>query len=201
MPRLVLASASPRRAELLSQMGLRAEIRPARVDERYLAGETPVRHVERLARAKAEAVARNVPDALVVAGDTVVVAGDRVLGKPASEDEATEMLLSLSGRSHMVFSGVAVVGPDVEESGVSSTEVLFRAFGEAEARAYVATGEPMDKAGSYGIQGKGAALVAEIRGDYYTVVGLPVALFLELLERAGWRYAFGGGLEPGGSPG
>jgi septum formation protein len=177
-------------------MGLRADIRPAEVDERYLPGETPAQHVERLAMAKAAAVAREEPDALVVGGDTVVVDGDRVLGKPASEDEATEMLRSLSGRSHHVLSGIALVGPGVAESTWSLTEVRFRTFGDATARAYVATGEPMDKAGAYGIQGMGAALVAEIRGDYYTVVGFPLGRFLELLARAGWRYAFGEGLEP-----
>lgn len=195
-PRLVLASGSPRRAELLSQMGLRFEVRPATVDERSLAGELPAQHVERLAHAKAVAVARDVPDALVVGGDTVVVDGDRILGKPASDDEAAEMLLSLAGRSHAVFSGVALVGPGVDESAWSRTEVRFHPFDAATARAYVATGEPMDKAGAYGIQGMGAALVEAIRGDYYTVVGFPLGHFLALLERAGWRYAFEDGLVP-----
>lgn len=195
-PRLILASGSPRRAELLAQMGLRVEIHPAQVDERSLAGELPAPHVERLAHAKAAAVAREHPEALVIGGDTVVVDGDRILGKPGSEDEAAEMLLSLAGRSHAVFSGVALVGAGVDERAWSRTEVRFHPFGMDTARAYVATGEPLDKAGSYGIQGMGAALVEAIRGDYYTVVGFPLGHFLALLERAGWRYAFEDGLVP-----
>lgn len=190
-PRLVLASASPRRAELLRQLGLEAEVRPARADERLLPGETPRAHVERLARAKAEAVAAQVPDALVVGGDTVVVHEGRVLGKPADDEDAVRMLLSLAGRVHEVLSGIAVAGPLGTRSAVGRAEVRFRPFGRAEARAYVATGEPRDKAGGYGIQGFGATLVEEIHGDYYTVVGFPVGRFLDLLADLGWRYAFG----------
>jgi len=190
-PRLVLASASPRRAELLLRMELDVEVLPADVDERYLDGEDPEAHVERLARTKAETVAARTPGALVVGGDTVVVDGDTVLGKPADSDEAVAMLRGLSGREHRVLSGVALCGPSGTVSAVGQAIVRFRTFDEAEARAYVATGEPMDKAGAYGIQGMGGALVEEIRGDYYTVVGFPVVRFVELLARAGWRYAFG----------
>ncbi|MCG6957442.1 MAG: Maf family protein [Gemmatimonadetes bacterium] len=196
-PRLVLASASPRRAELLRRMGLNAEVAPADVDERYLEGETPEAHVERLARAKAESVATGDPGVLVVGGDTVVVDGDRVLGKPADADEAVTMLRGLSGREHRVLSGIALRGPAGTVSAVGQAVVRFRLFDEADAVAYVATGEPMDKAGAYGIQGMGGALVEEIRGDYYTVVGFPVGRFIELLARVGWRYAFGR-LEPMG---
>jgi len=195
-PRLVLASASPRRAELLRQLGLEAEIRPASVDESYLPGETPTEHVERLARAKAEGVAGSLGDALIIGGDTVVVDGTRILGKPTDDRDAVEMLLSLSGREHQVLSGVAIAGPSATVSKVVKTDVRFRDFSEAEAVAYVATGEPADKAGAYGIQGLGAALVEGIRGDYYCVVGFPVAAFLDLLSELGYRYVFGR-LEPG----
>lgn len=214
-PRLILASASPRRLDILRQLGLEPEVRPADLDESYLSGESPAEHVERLARAKAEAVAKAVlqeggADAaagsageaagdadggplLVLGGDTVVVEGDRVLAKPVDEDDAVEMLLSLSGRPHEVLSGLALTQPDPlgTVSAVSRTVVRMRSFDEETARHYVGTGEPMDKAGSYGIQGMGAALVDGIEGDYYSVVGFPVGAFLDLLERAGWRFAFG----------
>lgn len=194
-PALVLASASPRRADVLRQLGLTFTVHPARVDETYLPGEGPAAHVERLAREKAEAVAARVPGSLVVGGDTVVVDGERVLGKPADAAEAMAMLRSLAGRTHRVLSGLALAGPGGRVSGVSETEVVFRDADEELLAAYAATGEPLDKAGGYGIQEAGAALVAEIRGDYYTVVGFPVPLFMELLARGGWRYTFAG-LEP-----
>lgn len=190
-PRLVLASASPRRADLLRQLGLEPGVAPADVDEAYLPGESPGSHVERLAREKAEKVASAHPGALVVGGDTVVVDGDRVLGKPRSGDEAVAMLLSLAGREHRVLSGVAVAGGGPTVSSVGTATVRFRSFGPEAAKAYVASGEPLDKAGGYGIQGRGAALVESVEGDYYTVVGFPIGRFLDLLERKGWRYAFG----------
>jgi len=193
--RLILASASPRRAELLRGLGIEPEVVPAHVDEAYLPGESPEAHVERLARLKAETVARNAPDALVVGGDTVVVLDGRILGKPEDDEAAVSMLLALSGHTHEVHSGVALAGPHGVLSTVGRAEVRFRGFGPAEAGAYAATGEPRDKAGAYGIQGMGAALVEEIRGDYYSVVGLPIGLLVDLLRRAGWRYAFGS-LEP-----
>jgi septum formation protein len=190
----VLASESPRRADVLRQLGLDPVVRPARVDETYQTGETPEAHVERLAREKAEAVAHTEPDALVVGGDTLVVDGARVLGKPGDEAEAARMLISLAGRAHTVLSGLALAGaPGTGEtlSTVTRTQVRFRAYGEDIARAYAATGEPLDKAGGYGIQGLGAALVSGVEGDYYSVVGFPVSAFMELLERAGLRYEFG----------
>jgi septum formation protein len=192
VPRLLLASASPRRADVLRQIGLPPDgIRAMDVDESYLPGETPAAHVERLARAKAEALAALEPGALVIGGDTVVVHDGEVLVKPLDESDARAMLERLSGRTHEVVSGVAVAGPHGAVSAVSRTRVHMRAYDAPTAAAYVATGEPMDKAGGYGIQGMGAALVAGIDGDYYTVVGFPVGAFLELLERAGWRCAFG----------
>jgi septum formation protein len=193
--RLILASASPRRAELLRRLGLEPEVVPAHVDEAYLPGESPETHVERLARLKAETIARDAPGALVVGGDTVVVLDGRIVGKPEDDEAAVSTLLALAGRTHEVFSGVAFAGPHGALSAVGRAEVRFRDFGSGEARAYTATGEPRDKAGAYGIQGMGAALVDEIRGDYYSVVGLPIGLLVDLLGRAGWRYAFGS-LEP-----
>ena len=191
-PDLVLASASPRRAEILASLGLGFRVRPARIPEERRPGERPAEYAERLARQKAVAVAATEPDALVVGGDTVVILGETVLEQPDDGEAAVEMLRRLSGRSHRVATGVAVVEPDgAVHSGVRSTRVRFRAFDDDEARAYVATGEPLDKAGAYGIQGRGAALVHEIEGEYSTVVGLSVSLLLELLARAGHPYRFG----------
>lgn len=190
VPQIVLASASPRRLDVLRQLGLEPAVAPTDVDEAYLEGESPEEHVERLARTKAEAVMAD-RRALVVGGDTVVVDGAEVLGKPADRDAAVSMLMSLSGGTHEVLSALALSHDGRVESGVGRTVVRMRPFEEVAAVAYVATGEPMDKAGGYGIQGLGAALVAEIEGDYYCVVGFPVGLFLDLLERVGWRYAFG----------
>ncbi len=194
---LILASASPRRTEILSTLGLPHRVEPARVDEAPRPGEDPAAHVERLAREKAAQVAGRHPGAWVVAGDTVVTVDGGVLGKPADPEDAVAMLLALQGRPHRVASGLAVAAPPGKErpgpvllSGVEITEVRFRPFDEATARAYVATGEPMDKAGAYGIQGLGSALVMGISGDYSGVVGLPVSLLLALLERAGSPYRF-----------
>jgi len=187
----VLASGSARRAEILRQLGLTPDVRPADVDEAYLPGETPTAHVERLARAKAAAIAGRDPTALVVGGDTVVVIDGRVLSKPRGADDAVAMLLSLAGRAHEVYTGVALAGAHGLVATVARATVRFRDFDASAARAYVRTGEPLDKAGAYGIQGFGAALVESIDGDYYCVVGLPVSALLDLLVRAGWRYDFG----------
>lgn len=194
-PRMVLASASPRRSALLSQLGLAHEVRSADVDEAVLADESPAAHVERLSRNKALEVARGAPDALVVGGDTVVVSEGRILGKPESEADAIDILLGLAGRTHDVYSGLALVvdaghGPRCWARH-DRTRVTFRDFGREVAERYVATGRPMDKAGAYGIQGLGAALVSSVEGDYTTVVGLSVSGLLELLREAGWAYAFG----------
>jgi septum formation protein len=198
-PPLVLASASPRRADLLRMLGLSFTRLPADIPEAPFEGEDPAGYAGRLSSEKARAVAALRPDALVVAGDTIVVLDGEILEKPADEDDAVGMLLRLQGRSHVVFSGVAVAAPGGQvESAVERTEVTFRAFDEATARAYVDTGEPMDKAGAYGIQGYGATIVRSVNGDFFTVVGLPLARLAELLERVGWRYRFGG-LEREGS--
>lgn len=189
---LVLASGSPRRAEILRILGLEFSVQPTGVDESILKGESPAGHVLRLAEEKARAVSAGRGEALVLGGDTVVVLDGRLLGKPGSESEAVSMLLELQGREHEVLTGLALAVPGGEVfSGVQGTRVTFREFGSETARAYVATGEPMDKAGAYGIQGAGAALVAGLDGDYFNVVGLPVPLLLDLLDRAGYAYRFG----------
>lgn len=193
-PPLVLASASPRRSALLRQLGLHHDVLPADVDETPLPGEAPAPHVERLARHKARVASARRPDALVLAGDTVVVADGRILGKPVDPDDAVAMLLALAGREHEVVSGLALALPGGSGgllARVDRTAVTFRPFDEVEARAYVATGEPLDKAGAYGIQGRGGALVTRVAGDYTTVVGLPVSGLVELLHRAGWSYRSG----------
>jgi septum formation protein len=191
-PLLVLASSSPRRAEILKMLGLTFRIQPSMAAEELLAGEMPEEHVERLARAKADEVSRLRPDCMVLGGDTVVVLDGEIIGKPENGEEAVELLCRLAGRKHVVLSGLALVLPDGQAfAGVERTEVAFRSFGSVLAERYVATGEPLDKAGAYGIQGLGSALVREVQGDYFNVVGLPLPLLLDLLERAGWSYSFG----------
>jgi septum formation protein len=185
MPRLVLASASPRRAELLALLGAPFEVRAADIDETPLAREAPASLVERLARTKAAAVAAAVADGTVVIGaDTVVVCDGDVLGKPADEADAAAMLARLAGRSHQVLTGVAVAragSPGSEVSFVESTTVWFAPLHDADIAAYVATGEPLDKAGGYGIQGIGGRLVERIEGSYHNVVGLPLAQLAAVL--------------------
>lgn len=190
-PPLVLASQSPRRAELIGRLGLSFETVPADIDESYLLGESPPVHAERLAREKALAIAANRPEALVVGSDTIVVIDGDVLGKPRDAEHAVAMLRRLSGREHEVCTGIAVAHGGRVESGLERVRVRFRALDERACREYVATGEPMDKAGAYGIQGFGSALVEGIEGDYFAVMGLPVARMLGLVERFGWRYGFG----------
>jgi len=190
-PMIVLASGSPRRLDVLRQLGFCPEVRPSAEDESHLPGESPLQHVERLARMKAASAASRQPEALVIAGDTIVVLDGRVLGKPRDTTEAVSTLMSLAGRTHEVFTALALAGSHGIVSAVSRASVRFRDFDVDTASRYVETGEPLDKAGAYGIQGLGAALVDAIAGDYYCVVGFPVGAFLDLLARAGWRYEFG----------
>jgi septum formation protein len=190
-PLLVLASQSPRRAELLQRLGLDFEIVPAEIDESYVDHEMPAVHAERLAREKAFAISHRRPDALVVGSDTIVVLGSDVLGKPRDAEEAVEMLVRVAGREHQVFTGVAVARGGRVESDLERVTVRFRNVDRRACEEYVATGEPMDKAGAYGIQGFGSALVEEIHGDYFAVMGLPVVRTLDLIGRFGYRYAFG----------
>ena len=186
---IVLASSSPRRRQLLELLGLRPEIVPTDIDETWRNGEAPAVHAERLAREKASAAARD--GAAVVGADTIVVIGGEILGKPRDGAEARAMLRRLSGREHEVYTAVAVAYSGALASGVSRTLVWFRALEDAAIGAYVATGEPMDKAGAYGIQGYGAVLVERIEGDYFTVMGLGLGLLVELLGRVGLVYRFG----------
>jgi septum formation protein len=191
VPPIVLASQSPRRADLIGRLGLEFTVEPADVDEGYPEHEMPATYAERLAREKAIAVAHRHHDALVVGSDTIVVLDSDVLGKPKDEADAVRMLNRLSGREHEVFTAVAAVLGGRVESSVERVSVRFRALDEVEIESYVATGEPMDKAGAYGIQGFGSALVESIRGDYFAVMGLPVVRMLSLIRRLGWRYDFG----------
>lgn len=189
---VVLASASPRRADVLRMLGLSFRVVPAGVEERLGAVESPHGYVERLCREKALRVRAGQSDALVVGGDTVVVLDGRVLEKPAGTAAAVEMLTSLSGRTHRVYSGLAVAANGKVETRVARAGVTFRPVDRELIERYVETGEPFDKAGGYGIQGYGAALVDRIEGDYYTVVGLSVSAFVGLLPRVGLEYRPGG---------
>jgi septum formation protein len=188
-PRVILASQSPRRRELLSLVGIAHEVRPADIDERYLPGESPRNHAERLAREKAAKI--HEPDAVVIAADTIVVVDGDVLGKPRDEAEAAHMLKRLSGRVHAVMTAVAVAWRGRVESGVEEVDVAFHTLSDADIAAYIATREPMDKAGAYGIQGFGATIVARVDGDYFAVMGLPLQRLARLFGRLGLRYNFG----------
>ena len=182
---LVLASASPRRRELLERVGMSIQVVPAEVDEAILPGESPAVMAERLAGAKADAVAALMPDRLVLAADTIVVLDDAVLGKPRDDAEAATMLRSLSDREHAVITGFAVRGRDRGGSGTVTTKVRFRPLDGPVIDRYVGTGEPLDKAGAYGIQGVGAMLVRSIEGSYTNVVGLPLVEVLDTIAAAG----------------
>ena len=195
-PERVLASQSPRRRELLALIGLAHEVRPADIDESYLEGETPEQHCERLARGKASALAGQVRrDAVIIGSDTIVVVDGLVLGKPSDAADALRMLRMLSGRSHTVLTAVAVARGARLESAVERVSVSFREIDDEEIAAYIATREPMDKAGAYGIQGYGATIVSRIEGDYFAVMGLALNLLVRLLARVGLRYEFGRLLE------
>ena len=185
---VVLASASPRRAEVLRMLGLSFTVSPADVEERREPGEAPLGYVERLSREKALAVSPACASALTIAGDTIVVLDGRVLEKPADREEAAAMLASLSGCVHTVYSGLALARGGRVASRVARARVAFRHVGRELIDSYVETGEPLDKAGAYGIQGYGSALVERIEGDYFTVVGLSVAAFVELLPELGLEY-------------
>lgn len=193
-PEFVLASGSPRRAEVLDRLGIPHVADPADLDEIRRPGETAGAYVARLAIEKAQAVDVRHPGAWTLGGDTEVVLDGATLGKPTGPEDAARMLRALSGRDHVVLSALALVrpgaAPDVE---TVSTRVRIRALDDLEVAAYVATGEPLDKAGAYGIQGLGATLVEEIEGDYTSVVGLPVGALRRLLRRTGWRWDFADG--------
>jgi septum formation protein len=182
LERLVLASSSPRRAEILRAVGWPFEAVAANVDETARGGEEVVEYVERLACEKAEVVAEGRASGLVVGADTVVAVGGQVLGKPSDDEDARRMLRLLSGRWHDVLTGVALVRAETGEVLVSHelTRVRFAAMSDEEIDGYIATGEPADKAGAYGVQGRASLFIEEIEGDYWNVVGLPVRLLYKL---------------------
>lgn len=190
---LVLASASPRRADLLRQVQIKFEVRVSDIAEDAAGpGRCPAEVAAEHARQKSLAVAESVPGRIVLGADTVVVLGDHLLEKPCSKAQARQMLQILSGEAHEVITAVALaIGEDTEAPQLIvedqvRTRVLFRELADEEIDAYVATGEPMDKAGAYGIQGQGALLVRAIEGCYYNVVGLPLSRTWELLSRLGY---------------
>jgi nucleoside triphosphate pyrophosphatase len=187
-PTITLASASPRRKQLLEMLHIPVVVTPANVQEIPLPGEAPSAYVRRLARDKARAV----PGALVLGSDTTVVLDDQILEKPADDADALRMLTLLQGRTHLVLTGVCLVANGIEYHAIDETRVTFRECSDQMLRDYVATGEPRDKAGAYGIQGWGAALVERIEGDFFGVMGLPVRLVLRLLAEAGVEYRFRG---------
>lgn len=182
--RLVLASASPRRCDLLRAAGYVFDVVPADIDETADVGEGAADYVQRLATAKARAIAQVCPDCLVLGADTTVCIDGLLLGKPADAEDARVMLRRLAGRAHDVFTGVSLVGPDFVWTGVEHTTVWIAELDEAEIADYVGSGEPFGKAGAYAIQGSASRFVTRIEGDYANVVGLPVALLHRRLRDA-----------------
>ena len=181
----ILASGSPRRRELLHQLGFSFTVIPSSLEETNQSGVEPRRYATYYAKEKAREVAQRYPQQWVLAADTIVVVDEKILGKPVDFAEATAMLSRLSGRSHHVITGVSLLHAQygVEESQVVETEVFMRRLSAADIEGYIATGEPMDKAGAYGIQGIGGCLVQRIEGSYSNVVGLPLCETVELLRR------------------
>ena len=181
----ILASGSPRRRELLRQLGFSFTVIPSRLEETNQRGMEPRGHATYYAKEKAKEVAQRYPEQWVLAADTIVVVAEEIFGKPVNVTEATAMLSRLSGRSHHVITGVCLLNAQcgVEESQTVETEVFMRRLDTADIEGYIATGEPMDKAGAYGIQGIGGCLVQRIEGSYSNVVGLPLCETVELLRR------------------
>ena len=181
---LILASRSPRRAQLLTAAGVAFEVLAADVDETPLPNEAPAAYVERLAIEKARAVLALRPAARVLGADTTVTVDSEILGKPLDDEDAERMLRKLSGRVHLVHTGVAVVSARGVQSGVDTTRVWFDPMTDEDISWYVATGEPVDRAGAYAIQGFGSRFIPRIEGSYSNVVGLPVAMVSSILKKA-----------------
>jgi septum formation protein len=181
--RLILASASPRRRELLEQAGYTFDVCPAHIDETRSEREEPSAYVTRLALEKAQAIHAQHPDATVLGADTTVVLNGEVLNKPQDREDAARMLRALSGGTHQVHTGIAVVSGSVERTHVETTNVVFAPIPEDELAAYLATGDSLDKAGAYGIQGYAARWIPRIEGDFFNVMGLPVAATVRLLTQ------------------
>ena len=190
MQNLILASSSPRRKELLENLQLQFAIISSEADESFHPQDSPEEIVMKLAERKAQVVFNQNPDAFVIGADTIVVANHEILGKPADEDEAAAMLNVLSGKQHEVYTGVSIISPNGTSSFYEKTEVTFWELTEKEIRAYVQSGEPLDKAGAYGIQKFGSMLVKKIHGDYFAVVGLPVARLIRELKKAGYQVPY-----------
>lgn len=186
MQKIILASASPRRQELLRLITEEFTVCPADADETLPDGLSIERQIETLAERKAADVAGKNPDCAVIGSDTMVVVDGKPLGKPADAADARRMLRLLSGRAHEVITGLAVLSPAGNRIGHRTTRVNFRRLTDAEIDRYIATGEPLDKAGAYGIQGRGATLITGIEGDYFSVVGLPVELLYTMLVELGY---------------
>ena len=184
---LILASQSPRRQQLLQLLRVNFAVKPADIDEAMDPTLPPQQEVARVSRLKAEATPRN-PGDVVIAADTIVVLGNRVLGKPTDKADAITMLQALSGRDHQVMTGITVLRDGDAITHTEITDVHFRPLTEDEILSYVETGEPMDKAGAYGIQGYAAPFVEGIRGDYYNVMGLPVCRLQQMLHRLAPQY-------------
>jgi len=187
---IVLASGSPRRKQLLEMLRIPFRVIPPDVDEHVLPGEEPGHYVTRLSRAKAEAVVRRAPGDVILAADTTVVLGGAIFEKPTSPAHALEMLSRLQGQTHEVMTAVAVARDGDVEQALDVSRVTFRPADRATLEAYVATGEPMDKAGAYAIQGLGAPLIERVEGDFFGVMGLPLRLALDLLAKFGRPYRF-----------
>lgn len=184
-PPIVLASASPRRRELLKTAGIAFVVRPAEIAEVPHQHESPKAFAERMALEKARAVRSRNTGEVILAADTVVAVDGEILGKPNDEEDAARMLRLLSGREHLVITGVCLSGEDFEDIRSENTEVRFKKMSDADIRGYIATGEPMDKAGAYGIQGGASRWIAGITGDYNNVVGLPLDLVRQMLREHG----------------
>jgi len=187
---IVLASGSPRRKQLLEMLHIPFRVIAPEVDEHVLPGEEPGRYVTRLSRAKAEAVVGRAPGDVILAADTTVVLNGTIFEKPASPAHAVEMLSRLQGETHEVMTAVAVARDQEVEQALDVSRVTFRPADRATLEAYVATGEPMDKAGAYAIQGLGAPLIERVEGDFFGVMGLPLRLALDLLAKFGRPYRF-----------
>jgi septum formation protein len=186
MQQLILASSSPRRKELLENLHLQFDISSSNVDESFSADLSPSEAVMELAARKARFIAEKHGDAFVIGSDTVVEMDGDILGKPESSEEAYRMLKHLSGKTHSVYTGVAIIAPDREKLFYEKTDVTFWELSHEEIQTYIQSGEPFDKAGGYGIQGFGSFLVQRISGDYFTVVGLPVARTVRELKNIGY---------------
>ena len=178
---LILASASPRRRDLLIQAGLRFDVLPAHIDETLHPGESPINYVQRLALEKAQAIHALHPNAIVLGADTTVVLDNEILNKPTDLADAERMLRALSSRAHQVHTSIAIVTPPTQRPHIETTDVFFSPIPPADLAHYLATGDSLDKAGAYGIQGYAARWIRRIEGDFFNVVGLPIAATIRLL--------------------